>query len=73
MVADQFEDNWPYRAAPADVTFVKDANETPVKRPPIIQYTGTSFPDDPTIYALAGVLVAAPLVRRVRRRTVRQL
>jgi hypothetical protein len=63
----EFEDNWPYRAAPADVTFVKDADQTPVKRPPMIYYVGASLPDDPTIYALAGFLVIPPLVRRARR------
>jgi hypothetical protein len=63
----EFEDNWPYHTAPADLTFVKDADQQPVKRPPIIQYVGTSIPDDPTLYAAAGFLVVAPLVRRARR------
>jgi hypothetical protein len=63
----EFEDDWPYRAAPADVTFVRDADQSTVKRPPIIQYVSSPVPLDPTTYALAAVLVVPPLWRRIRR------
>jgi hypothetical protein len=68
----EFEDDWPYRAAPADLTFVKDDNQQPVKRPPIVQYVSTSSPDDASVYALAGVMFIPPLVRRVRRKQANQ-
>jgi hypothetical protein len=62
----EFEDNWPYRAAPADVAFVRDKEQGVVHRPPTIQYVSASFPFDITAIALATVLFVPPLVRRVR-------
>jgi hypothetical protein len=63
----EFEDAWPYQVAPADVTFSRAADQTPVKRPPIIEYVAAPLPTDVMIYAIAGVLVIPPLLRRVRR------
>lgn len=63
----EFEDVWPYRSAPADVTFVKAADQSPVKRPPIIQYVVMPFPSDATVYACAAFIVVPPIWRRVRR------
>jgi hypothetical protein len=63
----EFEDHWPYRAAPADVYFSVSADQTSVKRPPIIQYVRSSLPDDAAGYALALALVAPPALRRMRR------
>jgi hypothetical protein len=40
----EFEDNWPYEVAPADVSFAPDANQADVRRPPIIQYRYGSSP-----------------------------
>lgn len=34
----KFEDQWPYRAAPADVYFARGADQNAIKRPPIIEY-----------------------------------
>jgi hypothetical protein len=63
----EFEDNWPYRAAPADVCFRRAATQGAVKRPPIIEYTASAWPTDVTACALAVALVAPPLLRRARR------
>ncbi|HEV3236644.1 MAG TPA: hypothetical protein VGZ25_06620, partial [Gemmataceae bacterium] len=65
----EFEDNWPYKIAPADLYFAKDDNQGTVKRPPIIHYYAQrKLPEDFAIYAMAGFLVIPPLVRRARRR-----
>ncbi len=63
----EFEDNWPYRAAPADVYFRRAADQGTVKRPPIVEYTRSAWPTDVMAYALAVALVAPPLLRRARR------
>ncbi len=63
----EFEDDWPYQAAPADVMFSRSADQSPVKRPPIYEYTAAPWPTDLTIYALAAVVVMPPLLRRLRR------
>jgi hypothetical protein len=63
----EFEDDWPYRAAPADVYFHRAADQAPVKRPPIIEYVSSGWPTDLMGYALAVAVVAPPLLRRVRR------
>lgn len=63
----EFEDQWPYRVAPADVYFSRDTDQSTVKRPPIITYVSAPWPTDATAYALAAVLLVPPLVRRVRR------
>ena len=65
----EFEDDWPYRAAPADVYFRRAADQSPVKRRPIIEYVSSTWPTDVMACALAVVVVAPPLLRRVRRRT----
>jgi len=63
----EFEDNWAYRVAPADVYFSRDPDQGTVKRPPVIQYVSTSWPPlDVTAIALAGALVGPSLIRRIR-------
>jgi hypothetical protein len=64
----EFEDNWPYRAAPADVYFKRDPNQDTVKRDPIIQYVSSPWPTDVIGFALVGFVLLPPLLRRVRRR-----
>lgn len=64
----EFEDNWPYKAAPADVYFSRNRVQNPVQRPPIIQYVSSPLPTDIWVYAVAVALVSPPLWRRVRRR-----
>ncbi len=63
----EFEDDWPYRAAPADVAFSRDADQAPVKRPPVVEYVVLPIPTDLTPYAIVAVLAAPPLWRRFRR------
>jgi hypothetical protein len=64
----EFEDSWPYRVAPADLHFSAGLDQSTVKRPPIIEYVSSAWPTDVTFYALAGVMVVPPLLRRARRR-----
>jgi hypothetical protein len=63
----EFEDDWPYRAAPGDVSFVKDHQQIQLHRPPIIEYVSAGSPPDASVYALAGFFVVPPLWRTVRR------
>jgi hypothetical protein len=63
----EFEDDWPYKVAPADVYFTASADQTTVKRPPIIQYVSSAWPSDLMFCALSIAVIAPPLVRRLRR------
>ena len=63
----EFEDNWAYRVAPANVYFSVAADQSTVKRPPIIEYVSSGSPPDLTAYALAVVLVVWPASRMMRR------
>lgn len=63
----EFEDDWPYRSAPADVYFSRAHDQTPVRRPPIVEYVSAPWPADGMVYVLAVTLLAPPLIRRVRR------
>ena len=64
----EFEDWWPYQAAPADVYFSRDPHPGSFHRKPVIQYVSSGWRGDVTLYALAMALVLPPLVRRVRRK-----
>jgi hypothetical protein len=64
----EFEDNWPYRVAPADVYFAVDPVQDTVKRAPIIRYVASPWPADVMSYAIVAVLIVPPIVRRLRRR-----
>jgi hypothetical protein len=64
----EFEDDWPYQAAPSDVYFSRDADQNPVKRPPHIEYVALPIPTDLTVYALAAAFVVLPVWRRIRSR-----
>jgi hypothetical protein len=63
----EFEDEWPYRKAPADVYFARGANQDTVAREPIIEYVSSAWPTDVMGFALAAVVGLPPLLRRVRR------
>lgn len=65
----EFEDNWPYRAAPSDVYFSRSLKQDTVHRRPIIQYVSSREAADPTFFALAAVVVSPVLLRRFLRRT----
>ena len=63
----EFEDQWPYRVAPADLYFAPGLDQNTMKRPPIIEYVSSTWPTDVTIYALAAVMIVPSLLFRVRR------
>ena len=62
----EFEDHWPYRAAPSDVTFTLDPEQVPVRRDPIVEYVGTPRPPDAMVFLLALSLVLVPGLTRIR-------
>jgi hypothetical protein len=64
----EFEDDWPYQVAPADVYFAQDRNQGTVKREPIIEYVTASGSTDLMACTLAAVLVLPPVLRRIGRR-----
>jgi len=63
----EFEDPWPYRPAVADLTFARDADQSTIKRPPIIQYVVSPMPTDVMMFVVVGIVVLPPLLRRTRR------
>jgi hypothetical protein len=64
----EFEDEWPYKVAPADVYFSRSAGQDILKREPIIRYVSASYPTDGAAYALIAVAIIMPLWTRLRRR-----
>jgi hypothetical protein len=62
----EFEDEWPFRPAPADLYFLRDPNQGTVQREPLIQYVSSPWPSDPMVYAIGLVLIGPALLRRVR-------
>ncbi len=64
----EFEDHWPYQAAPADVYFSRDPNQNSQHREPIYVNARVRWPTDFTVYAIATFIALPPLVRRVRRK-----
>jgi hypothetical protein len=65
----EFEDNWPYQVAPADVYFARSEDQSAVKRPPIIQYVQARPAPDGMLFVLAGVMALSLAVTRLRNRT----
>jgi hypothetical protein len=63
----EFEDPWPYRAAPADVYFSRDPDQGDVRREPIIQYTWAPARPDGSAFLIVAALMLVPLVSRMRR------
>lgn len=62
----EFEDHWPYKVAPSDLTFAKAPDQTTLAREPVIEYTlAPTRGMDGTPWALAG---AFAIVLRSRRR-----
>ena len=64
----EFEDDWAYRAAPADVTFAPSGDQTPVKREPLVEYVQAPLPPDAATVALGVAVVGALGLRFARRR-----
>jgi hypothetical protein len=63
----EFEHDWPYQVAPADVYFSPSSDQSTVKRPPIVQYVSSPWPADVTVYAFVALGAAVPLFRRTGR------
>lgn len=64
----EFEDNWPYRVAPADLYFSTSSDQSTIKRPPTIVYVSSAWPSDFMFCALGLAVIGPPLVRRLRRK-----
>jgi hypothetical protein len=64
----EFEDQWAYKLAPADVYFSRAPNQDSLKRPPQTQYVATPYPTDGSAYAFALALLLPPVWLRLRRR-----
>ncbi|MFO0903973.1 MAG: DUF2330 domain-containing protein [Pirellulales bacterium] len=60
----EFEDVWPYRAAPADVYFQRDEAQDEVRRPPVILYVS-----HPAAFPLSIAVIMFAAAFRPRRRT----
>jgi hypothetical protein len=60
----EFEDNWPYRAAPADISFSRDSDQSSLERPPIIEYVATPHGGDAALLIFAAALALPRLMRR---------
>jgi hypothetical protein len=63
----EFEDNWAYKSAPADVYFSRSSHQSTTRRPPIIVRASPPWPRDVMCYAVAAALVFPPVVRRLRK------
>jgi hypothetical protein len=65
----EFEDNWTYKVAPADVYFSRSQDQSDVRRPPIVQYVqGPAAPDAmPFVFAAAmGLMLVGARLRTAR-------
>jgi hypothetical protein len=62
----EFEDDWPYRIAPADVYFAREATQNKLKREPIIQYVAAPWPTDVMAFALVIAAFVPLLLDRIR-------
>jgi Uncharacterized protein conserved in bacteria (DUF2330) len=63
----EFEDDWPYRAAPTDVYFSRNPDQREVKRDPIVQYAAVPRSPDGSAYLLAGAVALTAFWGRTRR------
>ncbi|HEV8003275.1 MAG TPA: DUF2330 domain-containing protein [Planctomycetaceae bacterium] len=63
----EFEDDWSYKGAPADVNFLRAPHQDTVVREPIIEYVSSPWPSDPAVYAFVALIVLNPILRRSRR------
>ena len=63
----EFEDFWPYKAAPADLYFSADASQETVKRPPQILYVDSRGPMDATLLGFLALAFTPWAWQRWRR------
>jgi len=62
----EFEDQWAYKLAPADVYFSRSANQDTLRRPPVSRYVSAPYPNDATAYALAIAILVPAIWLRLR-------
>lgn len=62
----EFEDHWPYKVAPADVYFSPAADQSKVRRPPIVIYVGSRQAPDVTPFLVGVAITLMFLVSRLR-------
>jgi hypothetical protein len=62
----EFEDDWAYRVAPADVEFTVAAEQDKLHRKPVVMYVQSTspLPEDATAYLIAAAVVMTPIWRR---------
>ncbi len=64
----EFEDNWPYKVAPADVYFTRSTNQMDLRREPIVRYVGAKAAPDLMPFALVLAMGTMFGVARLRGR-----
>ena len=62
----EFEDDWPYALAPADLYFSRDPDQKTLQRA-CSQQRSSPWPTDVWVYAIAAAAVLPPVARRIRR------
>lgn len=67
----EFEDNWPYKIAPADVYFSRSTDQGTVKREPIVRYVSGRQGPDAMPFAIAVAIALSFLFVRLRSRASR--
>jgi Uncharacterized protein conserved in bacteria (DUF2330) len=65
----EFEDNWPYKVAAADVYFSKSADQSTVRREPIVRYVGSRGAPDVMPFVLGVAMALSFVVARFRNRS----
>jgi len=62
----EFEDNWPYALAPADLYFWRDRDQKTIQRAANVERRTPGWPTDVWVYALAAALTVPPVARKLR-------
>jgi hypothetical protein len=63
----EFQDNWPYKVAPADVYFSRSRSQADVRRPTVFAQADAPWRGDVMLIAIAALVLTPPLVSRARR------
>jgi hypothetical protein len=64
----EFEDDWSYQLAAADLYFSRSVDQSPQKRPPVMRYVATPPSGELSFYAVLATAVLVPTLARWRRR-----
>jgi hypothetical protein len=67
----EFEDDWPYELAPADLSFSRDRDQKTLQHAANSRHDRPSWPTDVWVYALAAALALPPVARQFRQRHAR--